>query len=226
MEESLIAATSLVEKVLLPGILAILAWFIKDVLFAHYRTNLERGDIELNIMLKEFYSPLFFWMGIAFFNLTREEQKEVFEKLCGLMVSAAYRLPITHYHTIIKMIEALSDQNTSPPSKEDIYKTRDFIYSKIEVLNIALFRQSDAYDPLARIYTPTIWPGLKVLIDLALHLVVWVTLLFFLYLVYFVLIYGNSFAILLLFVLLGLILFAAWKRRKDFSENMMKKLSS
>ena len=217
---------SLMEKIVIPAIIAILAWMIKNLLIVSFRAKREAGKEEMKARLREFYCPLFYWSGVALFDLREDDRKEVFNNLSKIMERAGYILPITHYYVIVKLIEVVSGQKTARPDIKSILKTRDYLYSRIEVLNIVLYRQSALYNPLAWLdWTSSIKAGARIAIDISLQIILWLSLVLFLTFVYYMIL-GNIAATTCLIILAALILLASALRRYEFMKSMKKKLAS
>jgi len=223
---SLPLSEEVLSKVILPAIVAFSAWLIKNVIVGSYRAKRETALEEMRSMLIEFYCPLFYWSGVAVFDLDEEGRKVVFQKLSILMERAGYILPIKHYYLIVRLVESLSGQNTSIPDQKSILKTRDFIYSRIEVLNIVLYRQTELYNPLAWLdWTLSIKNAVRMAIEISLQLVLWVSIIAVITISYYMIL-GNSLATIFLVVLVLLIIASAAQRRYLFIKKMKAKLAS
>jgi len=133
-------------RFLAPLIIVVIGWIVKDVFLDLYKEKNKAVREEQLFRLREFYSPLFFWSGVALFDYGKGKEAEALKALSALLEKGATLLPLKHYFTFIKLVEHLTNQKTSPASMKEIQLARDYVYSEIELLNYVLFRINDDFD--------------------------------------------------------------------------------
>jgi hypothetical protein len=214
----------LLEKLVLPLIVAVIGWLVKDVIVDLFKTRQNEVRLEQLFRLREIYCPLFFWSGVALFDSQKRSGDLALEKLSALMEKSATLMPYEHYYVFIKLIERLAGQSTVQPSKERVDKARDYVYSQIEQLNFVLFRQSDDFDPktsldVLKVLKRTLRFGLGG----AIHVGIWALVIALIYLIYLA-VADNYYALVCLAVLFVLIVAAEVKRRISISNEMEKRM--
>lgn len=137
----------LLDKYFAPVALALLGWFLKDYLFALYAKRDELVRKEWERRLLEIWGPLYYWSGIVLLDSkvkdwNRHGLKEVEE----LLAKSAHLLPVHHYNTMIRTIQALTDQKTALPTVQEIKGTRQYIYGRVQTYNYLLYRRSGWFD--------------------------------------------------------------------------------
>lgn len=207
------AYDEVVRTLAVPLVSLIGGWLLKDVLLGIYRQRREEVKKEQQFRLREFYSPLFFWTGVAGFAGDRTSRGECIKRLGDLLQKAAPLVKHEHHFVFIRMYEVLCGQNVTPPTPERMQKARDWVYTQIELLNFALFTNSDDYDPreelnVLRPVKRAVRLGLSSLIQL----VIWASFALLLYGLTLVT-SGNYWALGFIVVLVALVLTAELKRR-------------
>ena|SRR5438067_1224636 len=216
--------SAVVDKLVVPSIAAVVAWLVKDVLVRSYVARREEARREWLYRLREVYSPLWMWSGVVRFAGEPGKDRFGVSQLADTLSRAANLLPIREYFVFIKLLEQATGQATTAPSLKDIQKARDYVYSRIEVLNVALFVQP-GYFQLTR---PTdlfssvrdVW---RTSVDSLIQLAIWLTLTVIVVLVYRA-VAGNSLALALTCILLLLILVEEVRRRIRWQTEINKRL--
>jgi hypothetical protein len=167
-------ANFLIEKIAIPLLLSISAWLLKDVAVGLYVARREESRREWLFQLREIYQPLFFWSGVVQFSGSTSERQNSIREFSAALSKAVTLVPHKHYYTLIRVLEQASDQQTSPPTHKQLSAARDYIYSKIEILNFALFKQTPQFDPVQ--YADglsSFRAAMRVALSAATHLVSW-----------------------------------------------------
>lgn len=174
------------EKLVIPVILAVLSWFLKDYLVGIQRQRQEATRAEWKARLSEVWSPLFYWSGVIRFRDSSQSWERYGTKELGVVLSkAAHLLPLRHYHVLVRLLERATNQKTKDVSDQELANTRRYIYGQIEILNHALYGQYTWFDPAngsdvfgsARL-------ALRVITELSIHLAIWLTIVLALLLMY------------------------------------------
>lgn len=128
------------EQVLSAALVGLAGWLVKDFAFAliQKRNDLERGEWEYR--LKEIYCPLYLWSGLLAMRASKERVFEICDQLLEVMARAAYAVPRSHYHTLVKLIESAHSQGTTPATAAERDSMRTHLYDQIEALNLLLYR--------------------------------------------------------------------------------------
>ena len=173
MEDKLTAA--LIENLILPLILGIVGWFVKDYLFAVYARRDEIVRKEWERQLLEVWCPLYYWSGIVLLSGDEKGwERHGLKELEIILTRSAHILPVEHYNNLIKLIQTLTGQKTAEPRIHDLKLTRQYIYDEIKTFNYLLYRRSGWFE--ATTYTD-FFASAKYLIRFASqalkHLVVW-----------------------------------------------------
>ena len=165
----------LLEKLILPLILGIVGWFVKDYLFAVYARRDEVVRREWERRLLEVWSPLYYWSGIVMLSGKEKGwERHGLKELETILTRSAHLLPERHYNNLIKLIQTLTGQETVEPRLSDLRLTRQYIYGQVKTLNYLLYRRSGWFD--ATTYTD-FFASAKYLIRFTSqalkHIVVW-----------------------------------------------------
>lgn len=137
----------LIEKLIFPLILGIVGWFMKDYLFSVYARRDELVRREWERRLLDVWCPLYYWSGIVMFS-----GKEIgwdrhgLKELEATLTKSAHVLPLQHYNSLIKLIQALTGQKTTEPSIGDLKSARRYIYKEIMTLNYLLYRRNGWFE--------------------------------------------------------------------------------
>jgi hypothetical protein len=173
------------DKLVIPILVALFSWFLKDFFLGITNARERTTREEWEFRLKEVWGPLYLWSGVVCFDKKDKEIRYGIEQLSEALARAAYLLPVEHYTNLIKLLQQATDQKTAPLSFADFAKTRRYIYGQIEVLNHVLYKQYEWLEPATQ--TDVLASAkqlLRLVTDLVVHLVVWITiggLLFALY---------------------------------------------
>jgi hypothetical protein len=145
MEEHL--SPALVEKLIVPAVVGIVGWFIKDYLFAIHAKRDELVRKEWERRLLEVWSPLYYWSGIVLLDgKERGWERHGLDELEALLAKSGYLLPLHHYNTLIKIIQGLTGQNTDIPKREEISWARQYIYGQVKTFNYLLYKRSGWFE--------------------------------------------------------------------------------
>ena len=140
----------LLEKLILPLILGIVGWFVKDYLFAVYARRDEVVRREWERRLLEVWSPLYYWSGIVMLSGKEKGwERHGLKELETILTRSAHLLPEQHYINLIKLVQTVTGQKTVEPRVSDLSLTRQYIYGQIKTLNYLLYRRSGWFDAAA-----------------------------------------------------------------------------
>ena len=135
------------EKLILPLILGIIGWFVKDYLFAVYARRDELVRKEWEKRLLEVWCPLYYWSGIVMLSGNQKGwEPHGLKELETILTRSAHILPVEHYNNLIKLIQALTGQETTEPKISDLKFTRQYIYNQIKTFNYLLYRRSGWFE--------------------------------------------------------------------------------
>lgn len=203
----------LIERILAPLLAALFAWLLKDVLLKTYASRRDEARREWLYRLREIYSPLFLWSGVVLFESDNTKDKVGVRELTEVLSKAANLLPIREYYVFVRMLEQAMRQSTEPPDGKDIARARDYVYSQIEMLNFALFRQPEHFDVTVQsdILAPFRYLA-RAVFSVSIQLVLWFSLFGVLWAAYLAVL-GKPVAVVLSAVLVLLLLAAEAKRR-------------
>lgn len=137
----------LMNKIVAPLAVALIAWVLKDVVVGLQRSRQEEARKEWLFRLREVYCPLFFWSAAVLFKGSASKDKFGVSELSAALAKAVTLLPAKQYFVFVKILEEATGQATSKASKADILKARDFVYSRIEALNFVLFKMPAHFNP-------------------------------------------------------------------------------
>ena len=145
MDDKLTAA--LIEKLILPLILGIIGWFVKDYLSAVYARRDELVRKEWERRLLEFWCPLYYWSGIVMLSGNQKGwERHGLKELETILTRSAHILPVQHYNILIRLIQTLTGQKTAEPKISDLKATRQYIYDQVKTLNYLLYRRSGWFE--------------------------------------------------------------------------------
>ncbi len=178
-----------VEKYIVPAVVALISWLIKDFVFG---LNVKRSDAlrrEWEYRLKEVWSPLYYWSGVILFgNDSKGWAKHGVGDLEKTLAKSAHLVPRQHFYKLIKLVETATEQQTKRITIEEIQKTREYVYGQIELLNYLLYRKSGMDDVSVKTNILHPYSHLLRLISLAaIHLAIWIAIagaLLFIYSLY------------------------------------------
>lgn len=165
----------ILEKLILPLILGIVGWFVKDYLFAVYARRDEIVRREWERRLLEVWSPLYYWSGIVMLSgKGKGWERHGLKELEAILARSAHLLPAQHYNNLIKLMQTLTGQETAAPEIGDLKLTRRYIYDQVKTFNYLLYRRSGWFE--ATTYTD-FFASVKYLLRFTSqalkHLVVW-----------------------------------------------------
>lgn len=178
----------LVKDLLVPILVALVSWLIKDYLFAQQKAKQELLRAEWQRRLTAFWSPLFLWSGMILFGKYGDGKniEKAVSELTNVLAGNAHLLPKKHYFVIMSLIEKATVLPNKSLDLKNVRDTRAYIYRQIEMLNYLLYKRDNSFDPLAN--TAFVGPPLaliKAAANVTLHMVAWGMLLAFLYLGYY-----------------------------------------
>jgi len=138
-------------KLLLPLLIGLVSWFIKDYLFTQWRKKEELLREEWYQRLTEVWSPLYYWSGVALFGSVEGGklgwEKHGIREMENILSRYSHLIPPKYYYVLIQIIE----WNTTLPhrnlSNKDITDTRLYLYKQIELLNFVLYKRTIPFDP-------------------------------------------------------------------------------
>src|SRR5881398_137224 len=119
--------SAIVDKLVIPSIAALFAWFVKDVLVGSYVARREEARREWLFQLREVYCPLFMWSGVVLFAGKAGKEKFGVRQLADTLSRAANVLPIKEYFLFVKLLEQATGQATTVPSLKDVQKARNYV---------------------------------------------------------------------------------------------------
>lgn len=140
------------ERIVSAALVGLAAWLVKDVAFRLIQKVSEIERSEWEYRLKEIYCPLYFWSGLLAMRTEKERTYEICDRLQEVMARAAYVIPTTYYHTLVKLLESAYEQHTVPATDDERTRMRRYLYNQIEALNLLLYRSEyagGAGDPIA-----------------------------------------------------------------------------
>src|ERR1700730_1845359 len=142
------AELALWEKLVIPILVALFSWFLKDFFLGITNARDQTTREEWQFRLKEIWSPLYFWSGVLCFDGgPKSFERYGAKELSEVLAKAAYLLPKDHYNNFVRLLQQVTEQKTQVLSFEEFAKTRRYIYGQIEVLNHVLYRQYEWMDP-------------------------------------------------------------------------------
>lgn len=206
-------------------VVAVLAWLIKDVVFAIHARKSERLQTELRWRLTEVFNPLHLWSGVVCFDGPRCPEKVGVKELMHCLEKAANVLPLKTYATFVRLVECGMGQNTSPPTKAELLSARQYVYSRIEVINYVLYR-TNGIDDLDRSLHPlsdSRWI-MSFAFTALFHVALWLLIVAILWFA-FTVIYGNIWATFCLAFLFLLVAWAEFQRRLSISREASRRLA-
>jgi len=216
-------------KLLIPIVVGIFSWFIKNFIFNLIAKRNELIHKEWECRLKEIWSPLYYWSGILLLNknnnINKEEVKYGLREFQDTLSKAAYVLPKEHFYTLIKLVEFNTKQNTKPIPNDEYLKTRKYIYNQIELLNYLLYRSSEFDD--VSVKTNLIYPYkylLRMITISIAHILIWILIITVIYLLYWSFNYGHYWALGFVALILIYLMHIDIKQRKYINEEINKRL--
>ncbi len=215
-----------IEKFIVPAVVALISWLIKDFLFS---LNVKRNDAlrrEWEYRLKEVWSPLYYWSGtILFGNDSRGWAKHGVGDLEKALAKSAHLIPRQHFYVLIKLIEMATGQQTRKATIEEIQKAREYMYSQIELLNYLLYRKSGIDDVSVRTNILHPYKHLLRLVSLAvMHLAIWVAIAGILLIVYSLYFDGHYFPVWILAIGLIVLVIVDFRKRREIEKEIGKRL--
>lgn len=221
-----------IEKYVLPAIVALVSWLIKDFLVG---LNVKRSEAlrrEWEFRLKDVWSPLYFWSGIVLFEGSKKGwDKHGISELEKVLARSTHLIPQKHFYTLIRMIETASGQSTPRPAIDEIQQARAFIYNQIEVLNYLLYRKSGLDDVSAA--TNILHPYrqlTRLIVRGAVHLTIWVAVAGSILGIYrlYTLEYYRSLVAIVLLVAISVTIFVVVdvRKRRDIEKEIRKRLGA
>lgn len=173
--------TNAIYKLIVPALIGLLSWLIKDFIFG----LISKRNAEWEYRLKEIWSPLFYWSGAVMFDEEKKGwDKHGMKEMETILTKSAHLLPSEHYYTLVKLLEMETGQPTKRITIDQIIKTRDYIYKQIELLNYLLHRRSiidalDSTDILSPYKT-----ALRFLSFIAFHVMIWACIVLIIFALY------------------------------------------
>lgn len=212
------------DRIVVPLLVTVSAWLLKDVIIGLYVARREETRKEWQFRLREVYQPLFLWSGIVLFNHRRKVGGYGITELAQVLAIAVTLVPMKHYYVFVRLLEKASDQSTTAPSVDELKRARDFVYSQIEVLNFALFQQSDLFNPaLQTDGFSTLRAIFRVSVAVAIQLVVWAGLALAVFAVYQAL-SGRPVAMIGLLFICALVIIAECVRRYKLASEIKRRM--
>ena len=139
--------TALIEKLILPLILGIVGWFVKDYLFGVYARRDEIVRKEWEKRLIDVWCPLYYWSGIVMLSGNEKGwERHGLKELETILTRSAHILPAQHYNNLIKLIQTLTGQKTTVPRISDLQLTRQYIYNQVKTFNYLLYRRKGWFE--------------------------------------------------------------------------------
>jgi len=137
----------LFAKYVMPVVLGLIGWFVKDYLFAIYAKRDEMVRKEWEKRLVEIWDPLYYWSGIILLDeKAKGWSRHGLDELEKLLAKSAHLVPEQHYINLIKVIQAVTNQKTALPSLQEIKRTRQFIYGQVQTYNYLLYKRGGWFD--------------------------------------------------------------------------------
>lgn len=204
----------------------ILGWLVKDFIFGVLAKRDEAVRKEWKEMLTEVWSPLCYWSGVVIYNKGQAGwDGHGLKELEQLLAKAAHLIPLNHYRTLITIVEHCSGLAPTQLSLEDIKKTHDFVYGKIEALNYLLYRKPAGYDPMA---ASNILSGPKAVFRQlsvgVLHLFIWAVIVGILVAAYVAYVHHKYWPGIVLGAILGAAVLADWVRQVRLHRELVRRL--
>jgi hypothetical protein len=136
-----------VEKLIVPLVIGLVSWLVKDVIVGVLSKREELTRAEWKSRLLDTWAPLFYWSGVVqFLDPKTGWEKYGAKELGQVLVRSAHLIPLDHYNTLIRCLEQVTAQKTHELTLEEIKKTRAYIYGQIEILNYLLFGRHVWFD--------------------------------------------------------------------------------
>lgn len=206
----------MISKILIPVVIGLISWFIKDYIFALMQKRQEVLRSEWKTRLMDCWSPLFFWSGalLTYSGMTSKKEEAV-KELEKILAKSANLIPLTHYHVLVKLIEVSTGAIQESFDLREIAKTRDYIYKQIELHNFVLFKKDINFDASAHV---ALFGSQQALIRLfsqmAQHVTSWGVLAFYIYAIYWALL--NEIIVLSLLLLLPIVVVVIHDLKKKY----------
>jgi hypothetical protein len=166
------------EKLVIPLLVALVSWFLKDYMIGISNSREAATREEWSYRLAEIWSPLYFWSGVVCFEGgKRDLNKFGVKELSEAISKSAYILPTHHYNNLIRLLQQLSGEKTEPITLEEFAITRRYIFGQIEILRYALYGQYEWFNPKWKIdvfASPR--QLLRLITEFAIHMVVWIVI--------------------------------------------------
>jgi hypothetical protein len=214
------------QKYLLPSVIALASWLLKNFFVNLYQIKAEQVRKEFLFQLREIYSPLFYWSGVVQFNETRNKDHIGVCELHDILKKSITLIPSEHFLIFARLTEYASGQNVTPIPTHKIDKSRDWVYSQIEMINYLLFRRSGNFNLKDQF---TVYGGIgafsQIAVSTIINLSIWLIFALVLTALYYS-IKGNLYVILLTIVIVVLISITEIRRRILFRKVMGKRLKS
>lgn len=213
--------TNAIYKLIVPALIGLLSWLIKDFIFG----LISKRNAEWDYRLKEIWSPLFYWSGIVMFDEKKKGwDKHGIKEMEVILAKSAHLLPSKHYYTLVKLLEMESGQPTKRITIEQIIKTRDYIYKQIELLNYLLHRRSiidtlDSTDILSPYKT-----ALRFLSFIAFHVMIWVCIVLIMFVLYSLYVNNHYWILLLLVIGFAIIMSVNVTKQMEIHKEIKKRL--
>lgn len=219
----------LIEKVLIPAAVALISWLIKDFIFGLISKHREALRREWEYRLKEVWSPLYYWSGVVLFsNDPKGWAKHGLDDLEKVLAKSAHLISRKHYYTLIKLVELVTEQKTTNrPTIEEITRTREYVYSQIELLNYLLYRSSGVDD--VSVSTNVLRPYsflLRLLSIGIVHLGIWFVIAGTIIVVYLFYMQGHYMLLVIIILALAAIVIVDFRKRREIKQEFEKRLNS
>ena len=214
------------EKFIVPAEVPLISWLIKDYLFG---LNVKRNDAlrhEWEYRLKEIWSPLYYWSGVILFgNDSKGWAKHGVGDLEKTLAKSAHLIPRQHFYVLIKLIEMATGQQTRKTDLDEIQKTREYVYSQIELLNYLLYRKSGIDDVSVKTNILHPYRHLLRLMSLAVtHLAIWVAIAAIILIVYSLYSDGYYSPVGILAVGLIVLVIVDFRKRREIEKEIGRRL--
>jgi len=216
-----------IEQALMPLVIGLISWLIKDLLVKTASKRNEAVRKEWEYRLKEIWSPLFYWSGIVIFSDSeRGWKRHGLKELGDILTKSAHLLPLTHYHSLIRLLEGATDQKTSLVSLDQIKNTRDYIYKQIELMNYLVYRHQMMYEPdFAVDITKPYKLLLRGITTVLFHLFIWGLIAGVLYTLYFCFTIDVIWPIIIFLAILIILVCIDLKKRIDIHREIKKRVA-
>ena len=212
----------LINTIIIPGLVGLISWFLKDYIFSIIQKRQEELKSELKTRLAECWSPLFFWSGILItYSEIPNKKEEAVRELEKILAKSANLIPLKHYYELIKLIEISVGVVKDKIDISRINRVRNYIYKQIEMYNFIMYKKDLIVDANANLSLFGSHQALLRLISkIAQDLVTWGILAIYIYAVYWTFVNGFPAIGGLLLLPLGGVIIYDFKKRYELSKEV------